>query len=32
LKALQRWQFRPALKANVAIDVEAILGFGINTR
>jgi len=32
LRALQHWQFRPALKANVAIDVEAILGFGINTR
>jgi hypothetical protein len=32
LKALQHWQFRPVLKANVAIDVEAILGFGITTR
>jgi len=32
LRALQHWQFRPALKQNVPIDVEAILGFGINTR
>lgn len=32
LRALRQWQFRPALKANVAIDVEAILGFGITTR
>jgi len=32
LRALQHWQFRPALRANVPIDVEAILGFGINTR
>jgi hypothetical protein len=32
MTALQRWQFRPALKANVAIDVEAILGFMTNTQ
>ena len=32
LAALQHWQFRPALKADRPIDVEAILGFGINTQ
>jgi len=32
VRALQQWQFRPALKANVAIDVEAILGLGFTAR
>ena len=32
LRALEHWQFRPVLKANVPIEVEAILGFGTNTR
>ena len=30
ITALRGWQFRPALKADAAIDVEAILGFSSN--
>jgi len=30
--ALRQWLFRPAFKRDAAIDVEAILGFGITTR
>jgi len=30
--ALRQWLFRPAFKRDVAIDVEAILGFGITTK
>ncbi len=32
VRALRQWLFRPAFKQDAAIDVEAILGFGITTR
>jgi hypothetical protein len=32
LVALQNWKFRPAFRGNEPIEVNAILGFGIDTR
>jgi hypothetical protein len=32
LVALQSWKFRPAFRGNAPIEVNAILGFGIDTR
>ena len=32
LAALQSWKFRPALRGSVPVEVDAILGFGIDTR
>jgi TonB family protein len=32
LAALPNWKFRPALRGNEPVEVNAILGFGIDTR
>ena len=32
LVALQNWKFRPAFRGNDPVEVDAILGFGIDTR
>jgi len=32
IRGLRQWLFRPAFKRDAAIDVDAILGFGITTR
>ena len=32
LAALQSWKFRPAFRGNDPVEVDAILGFGIDTR
>jgi hypothetical protein len=32
LVALQNWKFRPAFRGNEPVEVNAILGFGIDTR
>jgi TonB family protein len=31
LAALPRWKFQPAMRNNRAVEVTAILGFGIDT-
>jgi hypothetical protein len=32
LAALHSWKFRPALRGNEPVEVNAFLGFGIDTR
>jgi hypothetical protein len=32
LAALQRWKFRPAFRGNEPVEVNVILGFGVDTR
>ena len=32
LVALQNWKFRPAFRGNEPVEVDAILGFGVDTR
>jgi hypothetical protein len=32
MAAIQKWQFRPALRGNEPVEVDAILGFGVDTR
>jgi hypothetical protein len=32
LAAIKQWKFRPAMKANEPVEVDAILGFGVDTR
>jgi outer membrane biosynthesis protein TonB len=32
LVALQSWKFRPAFRGNEPVEVNAILGFGVDTR
>jgi hypothetical protein len=32
LAALKQWKFRPAMKGNEPVEVDAILGFGVDTR
>ena len=32
LVALQSWKFRPAFRGNDPVEVNAILGFGVDTR
>jgi hypothetical protein len=32
MAAIQQWQFRPALRGNEPVEVDAIFGFGVNTR
>ncbi len=32
LAALNNWKFRPALRGNEPVEVNAILGFNIDTR
>jgi hypothetical protein len=32
LVALQNWKFRPAFRGNEPVEVNAFLGFGIDTR
>lgn len=32
IEALRQWRFRPVLRRDVAIDVDAVLGFGVTTR
>jgi hypothetical protein len=32
LVALQNWKFRPAFRGSEPVEVDAILGFGVDTR
>jgi hypothetical protein len=32
LVALRSWKFRPAFRGNEPVEVDAILGFGVDTR